>query len=50
MSFFEWVGLTFIMMGLLIGWIYAFNDVDKKKKIIEDDYYKNELYNDFDEE
>ena len=38
MSFLEWVGLTFIMMGLFIGLIYAFKSVDGKKNKIENSY------------
>ena len=35
MIFLEWVGLTFIMIGLFIVLIFAFKSVDSKKKEIE---------------
>ena len=38
MSFLEWVGLTFIMIGLFIGLIYAIKLTDRKKKAIENNY------------
>ena len=51
MSFFEWAGLTFIMIGLFIGLLYAFKSADSKKNKIENSYNsKNEIddgeYND----
>ena len=50
MNFLEWFGIISVMIWLFIGLVYAFKNMDSQKKIIEDDYYKNELYNDFDEE
>ena len=50
MSFFEWIGLIFVMAWLFIGLIYVFKNINSQKKTIEDDYYKDELYNDFDKE
>jgi len=38
MSILEWVGLTFIMIGLFIGLLYAFKSVDSKKNDIENNY------------
>ena len=43
MSFLEWVGLTFIMMGLFIGLIYAFKGVDNKKKDVENSYINDDI-------
>ena len=43
MSFIEWVGLTFIMIGLFIGLIYAFKSVDSKKKKIENSYINDDI-------
>ena len=38
MSFLEWVGLTFIMVGLFVGLLYAFKFADSKKNDIENSY------------
>ena len=47
MSFIEWVGLTFIMIGLFIGLIYAIKLTDRKKKAIENSYNNDdEIYDD----
>ena len=43
MSFLEWVGLTFIMIGLFIGLIFAFINADSKKKKIENSYINDDI-------
>ena len=43
MSFLEWFGLTFIMIGLFIGLLYAFKCADSKKKKIENNYFNDDI-------
>ena len=41
MSFLEWVGITFIMIGLFVGLLYAFKFADSKKNDVENSYNYN---------
>ena len=43
MIFLEWVGLTFIMIGLFIVLIFAFKSVDGKKNEIENSYINDDI-------
>ena len=49
MSFLEWIGLTFIMIGLFVGLLYAFKSADGKKKTIENNYNNDDQLIDDDE-
>ena len=49
MSFLEWIGLTFIMIGLFVGLLYAFKSADGKKKTIENNYNSYNSDNDIDD-
>jgi len=41
MSFLEWVEITFIMVGLFVGLLYAFKFADSEKNDVENSYYYN---------
>ena len=49
MSILEWVGLTFIMIGLFIGLLYAFKSADSKKNDVENSYNSYNSDNDIDD-
>ena len=47
MSILEWVGITFIMVGLFVGLLYAFKFTDSKKNDVGNSYNND---NDYDED
>ena len=49
MSFLEWIGLSFIMVGLFVGLLYAFKFTYNKKSNIENSYNNNDQSIDDDE-
>ena len=46
MSILEWVGITFIMVGLFVGLLYAFKFTDSKKNDVENSYNNDNDYDD----
>ena len=49
MSILEWAGLTFIMIGLFVGLLYAFKFADSKKNDVENSYNSYNSDNDIDD-
>ena len=42
MSLLEWIGLVSVVVGVFIGLIFVFKNVDRQKKAIENIFYEKE--------